>query len=171
MRRGSVAVVDPRAQPLEHVRWHQAADVAAEAEDFLHHARADKRVAARPAAERRSRSPGRDGDSSAPSGTRARSRRWRECRAAPPKRPGRRAKSTIRPSNVATETLPIRPVASFEHLHALFHGEERILDRIHEDRHGEMVEELRSALDQVHVTVGGRVEGAGIEGFHGHGAR
>jgi hypothetical protein len=31
-----------------------------------------------------------------------------------------------------------------------------------------MVKDLRAALDEVEVTVGGRVEGAGIESFDGH---
>ena len=70
---------------------------------------------------------------------------------------------------MATETLPRALVASSQHLHALFDGEERILDRVDEDGDGEVVKELGAALDQVHVAVGGRVEGAGIEGFNGHG--
>jgi hypothetical protein len=32
-----------------------------------------------------------------------------------------------------------------------------------------VVEELGSALDQVDMTVGRRIEGAGIDGSHGHG--
>src|SRR5208283_6090566 len=55
-----------------------------------------------------------------------------------------------------------------EHLHALLNGEKRILDRIDEDGDGEVVEDLRAALNEIDVAVGGRVEGAGIEGFGGH---
>ena len=55
-----------------------------------------------------------------------------------------------------------------EHFHAFFDGEEGILDRVDEDADGEVFEELGAALNEVDVTVGGRVEGAGIEGFYAH---
>ena len=56
-----------------------------------------------------------------------------------------------------------------QHFDAFFEGEERILDRVLEDGDGEMFEELGATLNEIDVPVGGRVEGAGIEGFHAHG--
>ena len=55
-----------------------------------------------------------------------------------------------------------------EHLDALLHVEERIFHGIVEDGDGEVIKELGAARDQVDVPVGGRVEGAGIEGLDAH---
>ena len=79
-----------------------------------------------------------------------------------------RAKSTIIPSKVATETFANALVDFPQHLHALVDGKQRIFDRIDENGDGEMLKEPRPALNQVDVTVGRRVEGAGIEGFYAH---
>ena len=52
---------------------------------------------------------------------------------------------------------------------ALVDGEERLLGRVVGDAHGDALEQERPASDQVEVSAGGRIEGAGEEGVGRHG--
>jgi len=53
-----------------------------------------------------------------------------------------------------------------QHLRPLGDGEERVLDGIAENRNGQVLKKLGAARDQIQMTVGGRVEGAGIDRFY-----
>ena len=117
-------------------------------------------------------SPARDaaGGSSAPSGTRTRSRSPRGARAPPSRRPTCWANSASSPSNDSKVTRGSSPTAARSMRQPLAHREERLLRRVH--RHGDdhPVGQRQAPADQVLVALRRRIERARVDRDAGHGA-
>src|ERR1700721_76918 len=156
------------AKTLEYIGWNQAGDFSVKAEDLFHHARADE-----------GETPGRLQEDCLDL--------WRE--AAVHERhlefvlvvgDGSDATQNSRgadgPGEVHHEAVEgghrdivQRARGPLQHFYAFRDREERILDGVVEHSYYEVLEELRSAHDQVPMAVGGRVKRTGIKCLDAHG--
>src|SRR5512146_2199146 len=156
---GGRAVADALAKALEDVGWNEPGDVAAEAENLLDHARAYKGVTAgglqKDGLDFRCKTAIHQGhlELVLVIGDGANAAKDRRC--------------SLTAREVDHETVKCgdgniveRRRCFCQHLHALFHGEERILHRIDEDGDGELTEDARTTRDEIKVAVCRRIKGA-----------